>query len=124
MMPRTGGSPRPGSKVHRRWKYYNGPGTGFTVIITTDHGTINVQRPAKVLSKELTTNLRYKNGNGMSYSSKHSFVIKNPESVGLLKQHIADEYIFALTDYFMCTPTGSIILPSITATHISTVGYL
>jgi len=78
---------------------------GFTVIITTDHGTINVQRPAKVVgTKELTTNLRYKNGNGMSYPSKHSFVIKNPESVGLPKQHIADEYIFALTDYFYVYP--------------------
>ena len=78
---------------------------GYTAIITTDHGTINVQRPAKVVgTKELTTNLRYKSGNGMSYPAKHSLVIKDPERVGLPKQHIADEYIFGLSDYFYVYP--------------------
>ncbi|MEY2971016.1 MAG: hypothetical protein RLZZ599_1389, partial [Bacteroidota bacterium] len=78
---------------------------GFTLVLTTDHGTIGVQRPAKVVgTKELTTNLRYKSGNGMSYPSKNSFVIDRPERVGLPKNHIADEYIFALSDYFYVYP--------------------
>jgi DNA-binding response OmpR family regulator len=78
---------------------------GFTVVLTTDHGTVNVHRPSKVVgTKHLTTNLRYKTGNGMSYQSKHSFVVKDPSSIGLPKQHIADEYIFALSDLFYVYP--------------------
>ena len=106
MMPRTGGSP----DLVRRFTAAENITMGRETRLYGDHhyrpcGTINVQRPAKVVgTKELTTNLRYKNGNGMSYPSKHGFVIKNPESVGLPKQHIADEYIFALTDYFYVYP--------------------
>ena len=78
---------------------------GFTVVLTTDHGTVNVHRPSKVVgTKHLTTNLRYKTGNGMSYQSKHSFVVKDPNAIGLPKQHIADECIFALSDLFYVYP--------------------
>lgn len=78
---------------------------GFTTIITTDHGTISVGRPSKVVgTKELTTNLRYKSGKGMSYQNKHSLVIDRPERVGLPKSHIAEEWIFALNDFFYVYP--------------------
>ena len=30
------------------------------VIITTDHGTINVKKPIKIMETETSTNLRYK----------------------------------------------------------------
>jgi len=80
---------------------------GFTVIVTTDHGTVNVNKATKVVgTRDLTTNLRFKHGNGMSYQNKHSLVIKDPESVGLPKNHIADEYIFALNDQFYAYPNN------------------
>lgn len=78
---------------------------GFTVVITTDHGTVNVSKATKVVgTRDLTTNLRFKNGNGMSYQAKHSLVVKQPERIGLPKNHIADEYIFALNDLFYAYP--------------------
>ena len=78
---------------------------GFTVVITTDHGTVNVNRASKVIgTRDLTTNLRFKTGNGMSYQNKHSLVVKNPDSIGLPKNHIADQYIFALNDLFYVYP--------------------
>ena len=36
---------------------------GFTLMITTDHGTINVRQPSKILGdRESSTNIRYKTG--------------------------------------------------------------
>ena len=78
---------------------------GFTVVVTTDHGTVNVNKASKVVgTKDLTTNLRFKSGNGMSYQNKHSLVAKDPGGSGLPKGHIADEYIFALNDFFYAYP--------------------
>jgi hypothetical protein len=80
---------------------------GFTVVVTTDHGTVNVNKATKVVgTRDLTTNLRFKNGNGMSYQNKHSLVVKNPTRVGLPKSHIADEFIFALNDQFYAYPNN------------------
>lgn len=80
---------------------------GFKVVLTTDHGTVNVNKALKVVgTRDLTTNLRFKNGNGISFQEKHSFVVKKPEKIGLPKNHIADEYIFALSDYFYAYPNN------------------
>jgi hypothetical protein len=78
---------------------------GMEIVLTTDHGTVNVNRASKVVgTKDLTTNLRYKAGRGMSYQSKHSLVIKDPEKVGLPKSQLAEEWIFAMNDYFYAYP--------------------
>ncbi len=80
---------------------------GFKVVLTTDHGTINVGRPSKVVGKRhMTTNLRFKSGQGMTYQAKHSMVIAKPSHVGLPTQHIAEEYIFALSDFFYAYPNN------------------
>ena len=80
---------------------------GFTIVVTTDHGTVNVNKATKVVgTRDLTTNLRFKNGNGMSYQNKHSLVVKDPSRVGLPKNHIADEFIFALNDQFYAYPNN------------------
>ena len=80
---------------------------GFKVVLTTDHGTVNVNKATKVVgTRDLTTNLRFKNGNGMSYQGKHSFVVKSPEKIGLPKHHIVDEYIFAMNDHFYAYPNN------------------
>ena len=44
---------------------------GFNLIVTTDHGTINVDQPIEVKgNRELSMNLRYKTGQSLSYPSK------------------------------------------------------
>ena len=82
-------------------------GEGMDIVVTTDHGTVNVGRALKVVgTKELTTNLRYKAGKGMTYPNKNSLVLKDPDLVGLPKGHIAEEWIFAMTDYFYAYPNN------------------
>ncbi|MBO5787314.1 MAG: PglZ domain-containing protein, partial [Bacteroidaceae bacterium] len=51
----------------------------YTVVITTDHGSIQVNSPTKVIGdKNTNTNLRYKLGKALNYSGKDVFEIKDP----------------------------------------------
>lgn len=77
------------------------------VLLTTDHGTINVVDPTKVVGdRSLNTNLRYKSGRGMTYQGKDVLEFKNPESVHLPKQNINSSYIFAKEDLFFAYPNN------------------
>ncbi len=77
------------------------------VIITTDHGTINVTEPTKLVGdRNLNTNLRYKVGRNMSYEAKEVFEVKNPENIGLPKNTISDLFVFALRDRFFAYPNN------------------
>jgi DNA-binding response OmpR family regulator len=73
------------------------------LFITTDHGSIRVENPVKVIGeKNITTNLRYKQGKNMNYPAKEVIEFKNPQSVFLPKTNVAATYIFALNnDYFV-----------------------
>ncbi|RZL38349.1 MAG: PglZ domain-containing protein, partial [Pedobacter sp.] len=56
----------------------------FRLIITTDHGTINVKNPSKVIGdKNTSLNLRYKTGRSLTYEDKDVYVVKDPKTVGL-----------------------------------------
>ncbi|MFM7023132.1 MAG: PglZ domain-containing protein [Flavobacteriales bacterium] len=78
-----------------------------TIIISTDHGTIRVKDAVKVVgSKELTTNLRYKQGQGIQYNPKEIFEITKPEEARLPKTHISARYIFAKNDDFFAYPNN------------------
>ena len=49
----------------------------FKLLITTDHGTINVKNPSKVIGdKNTSLNLRYKTGRSLSYDKKGCFFSK------------------------------------------------
>ncbi len=73
------------------------------VIFSTDHGTIRVQNPVKVIGdRQTTSNLRYKTGRNLDYNPKDVFEIKYPEKAGLPKKNISSRYIFALNkDYLV-----------------------
>lgn len=73
------------------------------VIITTDHGTIKVKNPVKIIGeKNITSNLRYKTGRNMNYNEKDVFEVVNPSEAFLPKQHINSRYVFAReSDYFV-----------------------
>ena len=77
------------------------------LVITTDHGTVLVKKPSKVLGdKDLTTNLRYKQGRNMKYNNKEVFEIDNPKDVFLPSVNISSKYIFAREDYFFAYPNN------------------
>ena len=77
------------------------------VFITTDHGTIRVHRPSKVVGdKSTTTNLRYKMGRNLNYDKKDVLEISDPQTVGLPKTNISSRYIFAKEDKFFLYPNN------------------
>ncbi|MDR1764126.1 MAG: PglZ domain-containing protein [Dysgonamonadaceae bacterium] len=80
---------------------------GCKVILTTDHGTIRVTQPLKVMGdKNTNTNLRYKLGKNLSYNPKDVFEISRPEAVGLPAPNISTKYIFAQNDDFFAYPNN------------------
>lgn len=57
---------------------------GWKVVVTTDHGTIRVDKPVKVVGdKNTNTNLRYKVGKNLGYKSGQVYEIKRPRQFGL-----------------------------------------
>lgn len=77
------------------------------IMITSDHGTIRVQNPSKIIGdKNTTTNLRYKTGRNLNYNEKEVFAIKNPEEAFLPKSNLSSSYVFAKEDYYFCYPNN------------------
>ena len=77
------------------------------IIITSDHGTVRVQNPSKIIGdKATTTNLRYKTGKNLNFNEKEVFFIKNPEEALLPKSNLSSSYVFAKEDYYFCYPNN------------------
>ncbi|MCD7972271.1 MAG: PglZ domain-containing protein [Candidatus Azobacteroides sp.] len=80
---------------------------GYKIILTTDHGSLRVKSPIKVIGdKNTNTNLRYKLGKNLSYNNKQVFEIKKPEEAGLPSPNVSTTYIFALNDDFFAYPNN------------------
>ncbi len=72
------------------------------IIFSTDHGTIRVQNPVKVIGdKKTSANLRYKMGRNLDYDPDKVFEIKNPAKAWLPKTNISSRYIFATNKDFL-----------------------
>jgi hypothetical protein len=77
------------------------------VFITTDHGSIKIEKPIKVVGeRDMNTNLRYKTGRNMNYNEKEVFRIKDPNDAYLPKGSITSEFIFALGNTFFAYPNN------------------
>ena len=80
---------------------------GARVVLTTDHGTIRVDSPIKVVGdKNTNTNLRYKLGKNLSYNEKQVYEIKRPSSFGLPSPNLSTTYIFATNRDFFAYPNN------------------
>lgn len=76
-------------------------------FITTDHGTIRVDNPVKVVGdKNTNTNLRYKVGKNLDYNAKEVLVSNNPEDIGLPKENVSSTFIFAKENDFFAYPNN------------------
>jgi CheY-like chemotaxis protein len=77
------------------------------VIVTTDHGTIKVDDPSKLVGdKNTNTNLRYKQGKNLDYQKKDVFEIKRPEDAFLPKSNVSTTYVFAKEAKFFVYPNN------------------
>jgi len=80
---------------------------GARLIITTDHGTVKVNKPIKVVGERTTnTNLRYKVGRGLSYNAKEVFLVNKPTEAFLPQIKLSNEYIFARESDFFVYPNN------------------
>jgi DNA-binding response OmpR family regulator len=80
---------------------------GITVVVTTDHGSIRVNNPIKVIGDRKTSaNLRYKMGKNLNYNPREVFEIRDPHMAHLPKADISSGYIFALNSDFFAYPNN------------------
>jgi DNA-binding response OmpR family regulator len=80
---------------------------GFKLIMTTDHGTINVKHPSKVIGdKNTSLNLRYKTGKSLTYNEKDVVVAKDPKKIHLPSINMSSSFIFAKENYFLAYPNN------------------
>jgi hypothetical protein len=81
--------------------------SGFKLIITTDHGTINVKNPSKVIGdKNTSLNLRYKTGKSLTFEEKDVLSAKDPKSIMLPSINMSSSFIFAKGDLFFAYPNN------------------
>jgi len=78
-----------------------------TVVFTTDHGSIRVNNPVKVIGDRKTSaNLRYKMGKNLNYNAREVFEIRDPHAAHLPKPELSSGYIFALNADFFAYPNN------------------
>lgn len=79
----------------------------FNLILSTDHGSVRVNTPCKVIGdKQTTANLRYKHGRNLNYEAREVFAIKDPKEAGLPSPTVNSSYIFAKEDGYLCYPNN------------------
>ncbi len=80
---------------------------GFKLILTTDHGTINVKNPSKVIGdRDTSLNLRYKTGRSLTYEEKDVLAAKDPKAIHLPSLSMSSSFIFAKGDLFLAYPNN------------------
>ena len=77
------------------------------VVLTTDHGSIRVKHPSKVVGdRNTSTNLRYKQGKSLDFEKKEVFKVSRPEQAHLPKPHVSSSFIFAKDDHYFVYPNN------------------
>jgi hypothetical protein len=77
------------------------------IVLATDHGSIRVQTPAKVIGdRQTTTNIRYKHGRNLNFDARDVLAFKRPADAGLPTPNINSSYIFARENKFLCYPNN------------------
>ncbi|MCX6601909.1 MAG: bifunctional response regulator/alkaline phosphatase family protein [bacterium] len=79
----------------------------WTVVLTSDHGSIRAQKGTKVISdREASTGLRFKYGRNLKVDRRPAIVVNNPERFRLPKRGLNMDYIFAKESYYFVYPTN------------------
>lgn len=77
------------------------------VVITTDHGTIRVKNPEKIIGDRKTnTNLRFKQGRNLNFDEKRVFYSRKPELLHLPALNVSTSYAFAVENQFFAYPNN------------------
>ena len=77
------------------------------VIITTDHGSTRIEKPVRVRGdRDISVNLRYKQGRLLDYNPREVFEVKDPARLFLPRRHVTSPYIFARAGDFFAYPNN------------------
>ena len=78
---------------------------GFTLVITTDHGTTRVKNAVQIVAdKNTNTNIRYKVGKALNCTSKNVLFFEQPKRVGLPCPNVSSSYAFCSGSDFFAYP--------------------
>lgn len=81
--------------------------TDFKIIFTTDHGNVKVNNAIKIIGdKNLTSNLRYKQGQNITFNAKEVYAPENADRIMLPAPNMRTRYIFAHHNDFMAYPNN------------------
>jgi hypothetical protein len=95
------------NKITLKKKRIKHTGKKAKIIITTDHGTVHVKEPSKIVGdRNVNSNLRYKQGKSLDYNKKDVFEIKNPADAFLPKNNVSTAYVFAKEDKYFVYPNN------------------
>jgi CheY-like chemotaxis protein len=79
----------------------------INLIVGTDHGSVRVNKPGKVVGdKQTTANLRYKHGRNLNYEPKDVLAFRDPRQAGLPVPNVNSSFIFAKEDGYLCYPNN------------------
>ncbi len=82
-------------------------GQDVNIIITTDHGSVRIDRPVRVKGDtSVSVNLRYKQGRLLDYNPKEVFEVKDPAKAFLPRRHVTSPYIFCHQNDFFAYPNN------------------
>ncbi|HET8858823.1 bifunctional response regulator/alkaline phosphatase family protein [Marivirga sp.] len=78
------------------------------VVITTDHGTIRVKKPFKIVGdRKVNSNLRYKQGKNLGYKNSNDVLeAPKPERFHLPKLNVSTSYVFTKGESFFAYPNN------------------
>ena len=80
---------------------------GFTIVVTTDHGSTNVEEGTIVKADKTTSdNVRFKVGRNLKIDNKTALLVKNPSDFKLPLTRVTNNFIFAKDNYFFLYPNN------------------
>ncbi len=78
-----------------------------TIVITTDHGSVKVNNPVKIIGDRKTnTNLRYKVGKNLNFKQKDVYAVRNPKDIHLPSINVSSSYAFCRSNDFFAYPNN------------------
>ncbi len=79
----------------------------YTVILTSDHGSVRVQNDVKVIADKTTSpNVRFKVGNNLNCPPKYALVIKDPGRYKLPTIGINSNYLISKENFYFVYPNN------------------
>ena len=79
----------------------------FTVLLTTDHGSILGKRGSKVFGKrDTSTNLRYKYWDNLGCDTRQAILVKDPSAYKLPRYTSGTTFVIAKEDFYFIYPTN------------------